>query len=525
MVSLSNRLETVATANPLEFNQAYSYDAIGRMQTRTTVTQDEWHKTKKQDEFEYSHNNLLYRYLGRKAITQADCDPVLDQNDANEWRYRYSPYGERERKRMYNNYKISDDYLPQMYYLLDDNNRQISLYQGVETSLDQFAVTDDMGVSSTFHNTNMYDVHLIDSLVIPSWYSSVYEQDNRYAYMYPAEYNLHSGSNKDISYVYEDEQAQNWDKEYNITDYLGNLRMTLKADQIELKPQLAMDYSPYGGVFWSENLIKRFERTRDINQRDNWVGKEKDKENGLGDHGVRKYDHLIGRFNSIDPLWGKYLGWTPYQYSANSPVHLVDLDGNVVVYAQFEVRGAATVSQGATSIGIMFDGYTVSLYNTWSIGSGFGLGGATGLDIGASFARNVNEMYGLGWAGGFWASSPFGGFGFEIGRTNPEDNRGNWGGDISPPFIPFTGGLGLGVYGEGTYTYPILEFNLDDIENAVDSFFEEAENNDVDVEISRDELRDQLLREFRNEDSEYTSPSSSASGLNSSSSDEESDDN
>ena len=51
-----------------------------------------------------------------------------------------------------------------------------------------------------------------------------------------------------------------------------------------------------------------------------YIGKEKDVENGLGDHTsttlsagyVRKYDGI--RFNSIDPL---YYGWTPYQYSGN----------------------------------------------------------------------------------------------------------------------------------------------------------------------------------------------------------------
>ncbi len=34
----------------------------------------------------------------------------------------------------------------------------------------------------------------------------------------------------------------------------------------------------------------------------NWIGKQKDKENGLGDHGVRKYEYETGRFTSIDPL-------------------------------------------------------------------------------------------------------------------------------------------------------------------------------------------------------------------------------
>ncbi|MDC1068122.1 hypothetical protein OAQ99_03065 [Candidatus Kapabacteria bacterium] len=123
--------------------------------------------------------------------------------------------------------------------------------------------------------------------------------------------------------------------------------MTLKADQIELKPQLAMDYSPYGGVFWKSKYSE--------NQRDNWVGKEKDKENGLGDHGVRKYDHLIGRFNSIDPLWGNYLDVSPYMYSANNPIFIKDVNGG---------NGVAVVTKQNTTITIkavyLTVGYTSS---------------------------------------------------------------------------------------------------------------------------------------------------------------------
>ncbi|MFN3196167.1 MAG: RHS repeat-associated core domain-containing protein [Chlorobiota bacterium] len=62
----------------------------------------------------------------------------------------------------------------------------------------------------------------------------------------------------------------------------------------------------------------------------NWIGKEKDKENGLGDHGVRKYEYETGRFTSIDPLWNNYYVWTPYQYSLNSSIELVDVNGLVV---------------------------------------------------------------------------------------------------------------------------------------------------------------------------------------------------
>ena len=77
---------------------------------------------------------------------------------------------------------------------------------------------------------------------------------------------------------------------------------------------------------------------RSFNQIFSWLGKERDKESGLGDHGVRKYDNISGRFLSIDPLphawvWEKYLSWTPYQYAGNNPVSF--LDGNGLTLFKF----------------------------------------------------------------------------------------------------------------------------------------------------------------------------------------------
>jgi len=60
-------------------------------------------------------------------------------------------------------------------------------------------------------------------------------------------------------------------------------------------------------------------------------GKENDNEvKGDGnqqDYGARTYDPRIGRFLSIDPKWREYSELSPYVFAANSPIYLVDVNG------------------------------------------------------------------------------------------------------------------------------------------------------------------------------------------------------
>jgi RHS repeat-associated protein len=80
------------------------------------------------------------------------------------------------------------------------------------------------------------------------------------------------------------------------------------------------DYKPFGGTFgigWGTN-------------RQGYIGQENDIESRLADHGVRKYDYKTGRFMSVDPLWGEYLGLTPYHYAGNNPVMFLDPEGTHV---------------------------------------------------------------------------------------------------------------------------------------------------------------------------------------------------
>lgn len=102
---------------------------------------------------------------------------------------------------------------------------------------------------------------------------------------------------------------------------------TYKQNGFGATPTSMQTHNPYGGERWTNSNLTETESTLL-----NWVGKEKDNESKLGDHGVRKYEYETGRFISIDPLWSNYYGWTPYQYSMNSPVMMVDYGGLKPIY-------------------------------------------------------------------------------------------------------------------------------------------------------------------------------------------------
>ena len=55
--------------------------------------------------------------------------------------------------------------------------------------------------------------------------------------------------------------------------------------------------------------------------------KESDLAEGIYTTEYRLYDARVGRWLSIDPLFEKYVGMSPYNYCAGNPVKLVDVDG------------------------------------------------------------------------------------------------------------------------------------------------------------------------------------------------------
>lgn len=98
-----------------------------------------------------------------------------------------------------------------------------------------------------------------------------------------------------------------------ICDHEGSIRLIIKNEEVVA----AYDYLPYG------NLIRQYGIPQvQISYR--YTGQEWDEETGLYNYHARLYDPDIGRFYQIDPQ-EQYA--SPYKYAGNSPVSMVDPDG------------------------------------------------------------------------------------------------------------------------------------------------------------------------------------------------------
>ncbi len=82
----------------------------------------------------------------------------------------------------------------------------------------------------------------------------------------------------------------------------------------------ATDYYPFGMPI-SDRKVNSADYRYGFN------GKENDQESGTIDFGERAYDCRIAKFFSIDPRATTFPYWSPYQYAANNPIKLIDVNG------------------------------------------------------------------------------------------------------------------------------------------------------------------------------------------------------
>ncbi|MGB3467791.1 MAG: polymorphic toxin-type HINT domain-containing protein [Cyclobacteriaceae bacterium] len=110
--------------------------------------------------------------------------------------------------------------------------------------------------------------------------------------------------------------------EFNITDHLGNVRVTVdEAGEVIQRD----DYYPFGLTFNSWHISPRNEYTFNGKEKLSW---------GVYDYQGRLYDPAIGRFIHVDPLASERYYLSPYNYVQNNPLIRIDPDGykDITIY-------------------------------------------------------------------------------------------------------------------------------------------------------------------------------------------------
>ena len=102
------------------------------------------------------------------------------------------------------------------------------------------------------------------------------------------------------------------------------------------------NYYPFGLTFNS------YTRENSLNNQYQYNGKELQDELSLGwlDYGARMYDASISRWMVIDPLATKYLSLSPYNYVANIPTILIDLNGMEIDWSQVSKEEKRAIKRG-----------------------------------------------------------------------------------------------------------------------------------------------------------------------------------
>ncbi len=113
--------------------------------------------------------------------------------------------------------------------------------------------------------------------------------------------------------------------EYNLTDHLGNVRVTFTDDGNGNAEILQEDhYYPFGlrmsGQHYTVpniNLVNKYL----------YNGKELQDQTNYYDYGFRQMDPQLGRWHVVDALAEMYLSTSPYAYVMNDPINRIDVMG------------------------------------------------------------------------------------------------------------------------------------------------------------------------------------------------------
>lgn len=132
----------------------------------------------------------------------------------------------------------------------------------------------------------------------------------------------YTGSNIDFIQTEEGvarRNGANYSYEYNLTDHLGNVRVTFNRNPTTGAIAILQkdDYFAFG----KRSVVQGGSNKYLYN------GKELQEELEMYDYEARFYDPVIGRWNVVDPLAEQGRRWSPYSYAFNNPVRYIDPDG------------------------------------------------------------------------------------------------------------------------------------------------------------------------------------------------------
>ncbi len=104
--------------------------------------------------------------------------------------------------------------------------------------------------------------------------------------------------------------------EYNLTDHLGNVRVSVDAGGTVVQRD---GYYPFGLTFNHSNVSPENDYK--------YNGFEEQKETGWYDYQARFYDPSLGRFLNVDPAADLMRRHSTYSYAFNNPIRFIDPDG------------------------------------------------------------------------------------------------------------------------------------------------------------------------------------------------------
>ena len=110
--------------------------------------------------------------------------------------------------------------------------------------------------------------------------------------------------------------------QYNLTDHLGNVRVTFKDSSGTAVIIPEDHYYPFGMRMSGQH----FSNT-DLVNKYLYNGKEQQEQTGYYDYGFRQLDPQLGRWHVVDAMAEKYMSTSPYAYVMNNPINAVDVMG------------------------------------------------------------------------------------------------------------------------------------------------------------------------------------------------------